>query len=213
MKNIGLLFGALLITVVIVVGIALLFSKKTNESQVQQTPTDTAKYLQSERNVRGNATASATLVEFSDYQCPSCKSVEPLVEQLEQAYPQLRVVYRYFPLRNIHPNSAIAARAAEAARKQGTFWLYHDKLFANQEDWAGEKDPTAKFVQYAKELHLDSDQFGKDLQDSVLDQVIAQDEQDGVALGVNATPTFFLNGQKVEITDLSSAVPRAIQGL
>lgn len=210
MKNVGLLIGSLIVTLVVVIGVSVIFTKKANAPAAPVV--DTAQYLQKETHVRGNATASATLVEFSDFQCPACKAAQPLVSELEKKYgDKLKVVYRHFPLRQVHPHAAIAARAAEAAANQNAFFVYHDKLFAEQATWEKESDPSKFFLQYAKDLKLDTKKFETDLKDASLDERISVDEQDALALGVNATPTFYLNGKQTDAGDLQAGIDAIVQ--
>ncbi len=92
---------------------------------------------QSDYSKGGGEDAYVTIIEYSDFQCPACASVAPMLQQLAAAYPNdVRLVYRHFPLVSIHPNAQKAAEAAEAAGAQGKFWEYHDTLFANQADFA-----------------------------------------------------------------------------
>lgn len=204
MKNLGLLFGSLLLTLVAVIGVAVLFTQKTN-APVEAVSQETL--LSKASHTKGKDDAKVTIVEFSDLQCPACKASQPLLKNIESQYKdQVKIVYRHFPLRTIHANAFIAAKASEAANQQGKFWEYHDKLFDAQESWEGEKDPTAKFVQYAKDLGLKEDQFKTDLNNKDFEKKITDDEADGVALNVNATPTFFVNGFPVEVNQLQTKV-------
>ena len=149
--------------------------------------------------VKGGATGSATLVEYSDFQCPACSAYYPVVKQLTKEFPQdLHFVYRYFPLSSIHKNARISAQAAEAAGKQNKFWEMHDLLFENQDEWANLADPKEKFKEYAKSIGLDTEKFQKDLESKEVKDKVEKDYQNGLSLGVNATPTFFLNGEKLQ---------------
>ena len=147
----------------------------------------------------GSTSAPITLVEYSDFQCPACGAYFPVVKQLHETYgDQLRIVYRNFPLTQLHPNAQLAAQAAEAAGKQGRFFDMHDFLFGNQKTWSSLQDPTETFVGYATALGLDVDQFKVDLVSTEVKQAIADDVAGGTRSNVDSTPTFFLNG--VEIT-------------
>lgn len=204
MKNLWLLIGSLGITLVAVVAVALLFTKKANAPAVAADPT---LVLGGQEHAKGNKDAKITIVEFSDLQCPACKAAQPLVDEImKQASESARVVYRHFPLRSVHKNADAAARASEAAHNQGKFWEMHDKLFAMQSDWEGDKDPAAHFEQYAKDLGLNIEQWKKDYQDKAMEDRIAKDEQDGNTLGINSTPTFYVNNVKTEVGDLFDAV-------
>jgi len=158
---------------------------------------------------QGKASAPVTLVVFSDFQCPWCARAEPTVKEIEQAHPEdVRVVWKHFPLVSIHPNAMPAALAAEAAREQGgadKFWAMHDKLFQNQQALSD-----ATYVQYARELGLDVTRFEKDLASPKLKARVEEDSQLGSKLGVNGTPTFIVNGERVGANGLKTTVERLI---
>ncbi len=208
MKNLPLLIGSLLLTLVAVVGVSVMFTKKANAPVV---PIDSQLLTSDSNHTKGKKDAKVTLVEFSDFQCPACRAVQPLVDEiLKKNGENIYFVYRHFPLRGTHPNAAFAARAAESADKQGKFWEFHDKLFASQEEWSGEADPSGRFLEYAKVLELNVGQFASQLQDTSLDARITTDERDGNVIGINATPTFFVNGIRTDVNKLSEAVDSAI---
>lgn len=150
-------------------------------------------------HVMGPETATLTLIEYADFQCPTCAAYAPLLSQLSSAYPDdLRVVYRFFPLQTIHPNATLAAQAAEAAGRQGKFWEMHDLLFAKQTDWNREANAHDKFTAYAASLGLDVEQFKTDIDSKEVKNRVAADYRSGAAARVNGTPTFFLNGEPLE---------------
>jgi len=145
-------------------------------------------------HIRGPAEAPVTLIEYADFQCPACESYEPLLEQLEaSASTTFKIVYRHFPLPQ-HPNALPAAYAAEAANLQGKFWEMHDLLFTNHTDWTELSDPTSVFVGYATQLGLDANKFKTDMQSSAVKGRVERDIDEGNSIGINYTPTFFLNG-------------------
>lgn len=204
MKNVWLLVGSLGVTLLIVIAVAFMFTKKVNAPVL---PSDAATVLGDARFSKGKTDAKITIVEFSDLQCPACKAAQPLVDEiLKEASDSARFVYRQYPLRTVHKNAFIAAKAAEAAGVQGKFWEMHDKLFETQSDWEEDADPTSHFEGYAKDLSLNVDQWNKDFQDKDLETHITKDEQDGNTLGVNATPTFFVNNIKTDVSDLKNTV-------
>lgn len=210
MKNLPLLIGSLLLTLVAVVGVSVIFSKKTN---APATPVDRQLLVSDSPHTKGKTDAKVTLVEFSDFQCPACRAAQALVgEILTKNGDNIYFVYRHFPLRSVHPNAALASRASEAADKQGKFWEFHDRLFDSQLEWSGENDPTPRFLDYAKTLELNVGQFANDLKDASLDARLTTDERDGNVLGINSTPTFFVNGVKVPVNQLSEAVDSALAG-
>ena len=137
----------------------------------------------------GPQDAPVTLVEFSDFQCPYCRRVQSVLKRLMTAYHgKLKLVFRDFPLRQIHPEAQKAAEAAQCANDQGQFWQYHDRLFAVTE-LGGEA-----LKQYAVELGLDAEQFNSCLDSEKYRQEVQKDIDDAIAAGVNATPSFFVNG-------------------
>jgi protein-disulfide isomerase len=150
-------------------------------------------------HVRGSPTATVTLVEFADFQCPACYSYEPLVNQVLADNPTtVKLVFRHFPLTAIHPNALLAAKASEAAALQGKFWEMHDMIYAGQKDWSAGFSARDFFVKYAKELGLDEAKFTSDLASPAIEAKILAEYQEGVRLGVQGTPTFFLNGKKIQ---------------
>jgi protein-disulfide isomerase len=139
----------------------------------------------------GPADAPITIIEFSDYQCPYCQKWEATVYQrLLDEYPtQVRLVYRDFPLNSIHPEAAPAANAANCAGEQDSYWAYHDKLFSYELDLG--KDA---YLQYARELELDMASFTTCLETNRYAAEVTADLDYAVSLGVQSTPTFFING-------------------
>lgn len=190
----------ILTLVILVVGIFFL-----NKSSAPVAPlTDVS---DQSRLIRGDSFQTATdsaqkkvvLVEFGDFECPACGSAHPVLKQLKADYQNdLNVVFRNFPLPQ-HKNAEIAAKAAEAAGVQNKFWPMHDMLFENQSEWAQSDNPREIFIQYATEIGLNIEQFQKSLDDSALAQKIDRDINDGNASGVGSTPTFFINGKKVNV--------------
>jgi len=149
--------------------------------------------------VRGPSNGKVVLIEYSDFQCPACGAYYPLVKQLEEAFPDdLTVVYRHFPLQQ-HKNAKAAAYAAEAAGKQGKFFEMHDRIFETQSDWS-EKDASQAeqmFIDQAQGLGLSVEQFKVDMASSDVRAKVTADSAEGTKVGVNSTPTFYLNGEKL----------------
>jgi protein-disulfide isomerase len=141
--------------------------------------------------------SSVTLVEFGDFQCPTCAVVAPDVEKIREEYKgKITFVFRYFPLEG-HKNAVPAAIAAEAANQQGKFWLMSDKLYQTQDIWGTVDNPNDLFVGYAKELGLDEGKFKASLNDQQVKDKVNKDKTDGYTAGVNGTPTFYFNGSKL----------------
>lgn len=150
-------------------------------------------------------TGSVTLVEFSDFQCPACLAIqEPLKQILSKYEGKVEFVYRHFPLTTIHKNAMISAQAAEAASIQGKFFEMHDMLFATQATWSGLADPKEIFVGYAKEIGMDNEKFSADLNSQVVKDAISKDLLDTTRFRLTGTPTFFINGTKIEFGQIES---------
>ena len=146
----------------------------------------------------GNTQAKIILIEYADFQCPACAAYHPIINQLLATYKdKIYYAYRMFPLTNIHPNSHISAQAAYAAFKQGAFFQYDDYLFNNQNEWADLGDPTTAFSDYAKILKLDVNKFKIDMNSDEAKKYVNDSEQEALTEGMNATPTFILNGNKI----------------
>lgn len=149
--------------------------------------------------ILGNEEAPVTLIEYGDFQCPACRSYYFLLEEVKKEFPdELRIVYRHFPLTRIHPNAMRAAVAAEAAGEQGKFSQMHDLLFERQPDWSGSSNPSEIFLSYAQELELDTEKFKSDMEERSLREKVEGDMRSGRSLQVNSTPTFFLQGQRIQ---------------
>jgi protein-disulfide isomerase len=143
----------------------------------------------------------AQLVEFLDFECPSCGSIHPVVEEFQAEFgDRITFVHRHYPL-SAHPNSGQAALAAEAAAQQGKYQQMANKLFETQPQWAGNQQSQAPlFRTYAEQLGLDLAKFDAAVTDPGTEERILADIEDGKALGVNGTPTFFLNGEKLTLS-------------
>jgi protein-disulfide isomerase len=157
---------------------------------------------------RGDVNAAVTVVEFTDFQCSACGAMYPIVEDVLKAYgTRVRFVIRNFPLTTVHPNAFHAAEAAEAAKVQGKFWEYIDLMFKNQ----GSLDLDS-LKKYATQVGLERKRFDADLESGKYDPVINRDIEDGEVLGVEATPSFFINGvvlTEYSVDGLRAAIDRA----
>jgi NhaA family Na+:H+ antiporter len=150
-------------------------------------------------HVRGNVNAPVTVEEFADFQCGACGGYYPELKKIESEFGEnLRVIFRENPLVPMHQHALIAAQAAEAAGLQGRFWDMHDKLYENQTKWIEVVDLVPTFVDYAKQIGLNTDQFMKDLNGEKVATRIFQDGKRSHALGINSTPTFFVNGKEAK---------------
>jgi len=157
---------------------------------------------------KGVSSAPVTIVEMSDFQCPFCARVQPTLVKVQQVYKDnVRIVWKHLPLESLHPNAVSAAAAAEAAKEQGKFWEYHDKLFSNQNKLK-EKD----LRQYAVELGLDMAKFDADMTDPATTKRINDDAEEANALGVTGTPGFFINGRFLNGAQPFDSFATAING-
>lgn len=141
------------------------------------------------------------LEEYSDFQCPACAAAAPIVSDLKKKHgDRLEVVFNDFPL-SMHKYSPKSSEAAACAKDQGKFWEYHDMLFTSQREWANSKDEQeviSYFKQYAKSLNLDTEKFDKCLDSGEKKTYVDEKTQKALSMKVNATPTFYLNGKKLE---------------
>lgn len=143
---------------------------------------------------KGTGSARVTVVEFVDYECPHCKRVQPVLRQLLDEFAgEVRVVFKHYPL-GAHTNARLAAEATIAAHRQGKFWAYNDKLWANAENLT-----PAVLEQIAKEIDLDVEKWRKDLESEETKARVQKDRSEGQTLGIAATPTIYVNGR--EFTD------------
>jgi protein-disulfide isomerase len=146
----------------------------------------------------GSESAPVVLEEFGDFQCPPCGLMFPEVERIRQDYgDRLRFVFREYPLINAHPHALLAAHAAEAAGLQNKFWEMHRELFADQQTWSRAQDVTPLFETYARHAGLDVDRFRRDLGSTETDARVVADRERAKSVGVESTPTFYINGRKM----------------
>jgi len=151
-------------------------------------------------NVKGNPDAVVSLVKYSDFQCGACAQFYPSVNAILADYgDQIRFEYKHFPLVSIHQNAIPAAKAAEAAGQQGEFFAMHDLIFENQSVWANSANPISFFNQYAQEIGLDVEEFKTQYRASLIEDRIQESFNEARELGLSGTPTFFLNGEQMEI--------------
>src|SRR6267154_4232492 len=150
-------------------------------------------------HVRGNPNAPVTVEEFADFQCPSCGYYYPELKKIEAEFgDNLRVIFRERPLVPPHEHALIAAQAAEAAGLQNRFWEMHDLLYENQATWSVISDLVPVYVDYAKKIGLNPDQFMKDLNGEAVAARIFQDGKRAHAYGIVSTPTFLVNGKEAK---------------
>lgn len=184
----------LVVLALIVWGLAVALNKQQSAGPALGAPAP----VTAADHVIGPASAPVTLIEYGDFQCPACGAYYSLVHRLvtEDASTTVRLVFRHFPLPQ-HLNAPLAADAAEAAALQGKFWPMYDLLYQNQATWSDIDDPHSIFVGYATELGLDIAKFKADIDSSDVKKAVADDLSEGQSLGINGTPTFFINGKAI----------------
>ena len=156
----------------------------------------------------GRSTLRSRVVEYGDFECPFCGQAEPVIRELLRDFGDVRYVWRHLPLNDVHPNTQLAAEAAEAAADQGAFWEMHDLLLAHQDALRPDD-----LIAYAEQLGLDVERFTDDLREHAGAARVAEDVDSADLSGVSGTPTFFINGRRhygaYDIATLSAAVRAA----
>jgi len=162
---------------------------------------------------KGKPDAPVTVIEYGDFQCPYCglfANTQSLA--IDHDYVEtgkVKYVFHDFPL-PMHANAVAAAEAARSAGDQNAFWAMHDMLFAKQQEWSDLSDPSSRFADYAEQLKLDRAAFTNALASGKYRAAIEQAQQDGVNAGINATPTFVINGQQYQAPQLRAAIDAAL---
>jgi protein-disulfide isomerase len=142
--------------------------------------------------VKGPKNAPVTIIAFSDFQCPFCSRAVPTLKQIEETYGnKVKLAFKHQPL-PFHQNAKLAAMASMAAHEQGKFWEMHDKMFANQQAL-----DRASLERYAQEIGLDMGKFKAALDSNKYDAYVTADSNEGMRVGANGTPTFFINGRQI----------------
>ena len=182
-------------------GLIFLKIKSTDNSLFQNQPILKINEISSFDWVKGNKESKIILVEYSDFQCPACGIYYPIVNKLAEEFgDKIAIIYRHFPLKSIHRNAEAAALAAEAAGRQGKFWEMHNTLFDNQKEWSDKDNPIEYFIKYAGQigLNINVDKFKADLSLQELKNKVKNDLAGAEENNLNSTPTFFLNGKKIQ---------------
>jgi len=153
----------------------------------------------------GKDDAPVTLEEFGDFECPPCGLLHPILKKFEADYgpDKLRIIFREFPLVPNHAHALAAARSAEAAGLQGKFWEMHDMIYEHQKDWHEAFDTRPIFEDYAKKIGLNLQQFQRDQTSEAVERRLFLDGRRGHSLGVQGTPTVFMNGREVPFESLA----------
>ena len=185
----------LLVCVLALVGIYIATSKKDSGSTDKSGSTSGSL----SNNVIGSNNKGVVLVEYGDFQCPACGGYHPIIKQVVDKYQNdIKFQFRNFPLQQIHQNARAAARTAEAAGKQGKYWEMHNLLYEQQQSWENSTAVNTIFEGYASQLGLDLAKFKTDFASTAVNETINADFAEGTRLGVDSTPTFFLQGKKLD---------------
>lgn len=210
MKTETKILGFILLLTILLIGGAVFLLERSSSSPKELTSTVVSIDYSKGQKI-GSESAKVKLVEFSDFQCPACLAAEPVLKRLRSGYADVsssfQLIYRHFPLtRHIHARKV--AYLAEAAGEQGKFWEMHDKLFDTQAQWSSmnESDANAFFLSLAKDLGLSEEKVKEQITGSNFKAKIDEDVAEGARLGVNATPTFFLNGRKLNLKSFNDLV-------
>ncbi|OHB15425.1 MAG: hypothetical protein A2431_04075 [Candidatus Zambryskibacteria bacterium RIFOXYC1_FULL_39_10] len=168
-------------------------------------------------NVKGNASSTVTVIEYSDFQCPACRTYYSVMRQMMAEFGgEVAFVYRHFPLNGIHANAELAARAAQAAGKQGKFWEMHDLLFEKQDEWAKVANVQTLFESYANLLGISIEQFRVDWTSGEVKDFVKSQRVHSIQIGLQGTPTFFVNSEKIQnpssAEQFRSIIQAALQG-
>ncbi len=182
----------IILAVIVAAFIGAVWWSKAEDAKTELPP-------QRSQNYYGKLDSKVTLTEFVDFQCEACYAYYPYVKQLKEEYKdRVRFEVRNFPISSGHQHARMAATYAEAAARQGKFWEMHDMIFEGQKVWAGSQAPNQYFDQYAEQIGLDMARLKSDIESESVRNVINTDLADVQKLGGNGTPTFVLNGKKIE---------------
>lgn len=203
-------FITLLVVMAVVIGGFTLTKQKKSDTSGSTNNT------QPTNHITGSTSSGVTLTEYGDFQCPACAQYYPIVKQLKETYKDKIILqFRNFPLVQIHRHAFVASRAAEAADKQGKFWEMHDILYENQQAWGETSNPNSQFEAYATQLGLDLAKFKTDMASEETNNKINADISEGQKLGATGTPTFAINGKKIEnprsLEDFTKVIDEAIK--
>lgn len=193
-KELKVLMGIGLAIIAAAVALFALSPSQPSENNNQQVSTD--RLVKENSHIIGNRDAKVTIVEFADFECPACAQFYPTLHQLMDDYknnPDVAFVFRHFPL-PMHRHANITARAAEAAGEQGKFWEMHNKLYEKQSEWSNSNDVQTLLNSYAQEIGVNVDTFKIDIEKGELRERVSSDVTEGNSIGVDRTPTLFLNG-------------------
>ncbi|MFZ3020132.1 MAG: thioredoxin domain-containing protein [Minisyncoccia bacterium] len=184
-----------------------------NSSSTTTSTTDLSKYpVLATDHILGNMNAKVIIVEYGDFQCPACATYASLLKQAFEIYKgQVAIVFRHFPLLEIHNNALASAMAAEAAGTQGKFFEMLDALYLNQRDWELDVNPQEKFNAYAKQIGLDVVKFEIDSKSKTAEDVVKAGRLEAQNLNLSGTPTLFVNGKLIKLPSSGTEFQQIIE--
>jgi protein-disulfide isomerase len=162
-------------------------------------------------HVQGERSAKNTFIVYEDFQCPACAYAhQNITSKVVAEFKDTKLVFRHFPLLGLHQNAVVAAYASEAAAAQGKFWEMADILYGRQGEWSNLTDPLPKFLEFVQAIKVGNlDQFESDSADKKYKDKIEKDLLEALGLGIQGTPTYYFNGQRLENGDLTSLKQQA----
>ncbi|AUN99685.1 hypothetical protein DOM21_02375 [Bacteriovorax stolpii] len=201
-------FILLPIAAIILFAVTLWYVNGKKEEEITTATPPQATLLREGNYTKGPASAKVTVVEFFDPECEGCAAFHPILQKVISEYPNdVQLVARYMLF---HGNSHFAALALEGAGKQGKFWEMYNFMLERQNEWSHQKEPVNSiFEKFARELNLNIEEFNKSYEDITFKAALAKDMADGHQLGVQGTPTFFINGKmlmRLSYQDLKEAI-------
>lgn len=177
-------------------------TNSANNSRATQNNYATAPVGASPAHFKGGQAAKVVIEEFADYECPTCATLHPTVQQIQAAFgDRIKIIFRNFPLMQIHPKAYDAAVAAEAAGLQGKFWEMQNQLFTNQQFWKTSSDHRKTFEEYAQKIGLDVQKFRNDMSGIEAKERVDKDLERARAINVGSTPSFYINGRLIPHED------------
>jgi protein-disulfide isomerase len=202
-------WGVIVVIILVFVGLFALSGSKSDTGS----KSGSSSKSQLTNHTKGAGTTGVKLIEYGDFQCPFCEQYSTTVDSVVQEYGDKIVFqFRNFPLTSRHQNAFAAARSAEAAALQGKYWEMHDMLYlaSNWQDWTNAKNPNPFFDAYAQQLGLDAAKFKSDFASTKVNDLINADMAEGNKLGITGTPSFFIDGKQVTISNSKASFEKVI---
>ncbi len=202
--------GALVVIISLLVIVGILFGLNSFLSSKNKKDTFLITKISDAGYTFGQQDAKFKLVEYADFQCPACSLFSPILHEVvnninsKYGSSTISLTFKYFPLVSIHSNALLSTYSAEAAKNQSKFWEMHDILFANIEEWGEALDAKSKIEGYARDMGLDMAKFIQDRDSQNTKDIATNALREATKLGLNHTPTIFLNGEELQNVPLSA---------